>query len=108
MSSSPGAPSPKDLRGAAAVARTLAYVVGVAGIVASAAYYQAGGGTIITATIMVFTLAMAGLLMMTAFVLQTLTVILSRLAAMESDLRVVMGRGSRGDHLGVEDRNDHW
>lgn len=108
MSSSPGGPSPKDLSGAAAVARTLAYVVGVAGIVASAAYYQAGGGTIITATIMVFTLAMSGLLMMTGFVLQSLTAILARITAMESDLRVVMGRGSRGDHLGVDDRNERW
>ena len=91
------APSPEDLRGATAVARTLAYAVGVAGIVASAAYYADGGGTIVVATVIVFTVAIAGLLMIAAFLLQAMTSLLARMAAIEQDVRTLLGRDQRRD-----------
>lgn len=101
-----GAPAPKDLLGAMAVARTLAYVVGFAGIVAGAVYNQSGGSTIIMVAMIVFTIAIAGLLMVSAFLLQAMTAIMARMTAMESDMRVLLGRGSPGDRLGIQDRND--
>lgn len=108
MSPSPGAPTPRDLNGATAVARTLAYAVGVAGIVSAAAWQQTGGSAVVTAAIVVFTVAVAALLMVGAFLLQAMTAVMARLAAVESDLRVLMGRGSPGDRLGVEDRDERW
>ncbi len=85
------APDPKDLRGAAAVARTLAYAVGLAGIVAGAVVYQQDEVPIAVAVWMV-TFAVGALLMIAAFLLQAMTSVLARMAAIESDLRVLVGR----------------
>lgn len=88
------APDPKDLRGAAAVARTLAYAAGLAGVVAGGILYQQGEVPFAVA-IWVLTFAVGALLMIAAFLLQAMTVLLARVAAMEQDLRVLVGREQR-------------
>lgn len=85
------APNPKDLRGAAAVARTLAYAVGVAGVVAGVVTYQQGDLPFAIA-IWVLTFALGALLMIAGFLLQAMTALLARIAAIEQDLRVLLGR----------------
>ena len=92
------APDPKDLRGAAAVARTLAYAAGLAGVVAGGIVYQQGEVPFAIA-IWVLTFAVGALLMIAGFLLQAMTAILARLAAMEQDVRVLVGR-DRHDHPG--------
>ena len=84
-------PDPKDLRGAAAVARTLAYAAGLAGVVAGGILYQQGEVPFAVA-IWVLTFAVGALLMIAAFLLQAMTVLLARLANLEQDVRVLVGR----------------
>lgn len=84
-------PDPKDLRGAAAVARTLAYAAGLAGVVAGGILYQQGEVPFAVA-IWVLTFAVGALLMIAAFLLQAMTSLLARVAAIESDLRVLVSR----------------
>lgn len=86
------APDPKDLRGATAVARTLAYAAGLAGVVAGGLLYQQGEVPFAVA-IWVLTFAVGALLMIAAFLLQAMTVLLARVAAIEQDVRVLLGRG---------------
>lgn len=85
-------PDPKDLRGATAVARTLAYAAGLAGVVAGGILYQQGEVPFAVA-IWVLTFAVGALLMIAAFLLQAMTSLLARVAAMEQDLRVILSRG---------------
>lgn len=89
------APDPKDLRGAAAVARTLAYAAGLAGVVAGGILLQQGD-TAFAIAIWVMTFAVGALLMIAGFLLQAMTTILARLTAIESDLRVLVGRQGPG------------
>lgn len=84
-------PDPKDLRGAAAVARTLAYASGLAGVVAGGILYQQGEVPFAVA-IWVLTFAVGALLMIAAFLLQAMTSLLARVTAIESDLRVLVAR----------------
>jgi hypothetical protein len=92
----PDAPSPKDLRGAAAVARTLAYAAGVAGVVVGAILYQQDEVPFAVA-IWVLTFAVGALLMIAAFLLQAMTSLLARMAAMESDIRAILARQGPGN-----------
>lgn len=85
------APDPKDLRGAAAVARTLAYAAGLAGVVAGGIVYRQGEVPFAVA-IWVLTFAVGALLMIAAFLLHAMTAIMARLAAMEQDVRILVGR----------------
>lgn len=96
-------PDPKDLRGAAAVARTLAYAAGLAGVVAGGVLYQQGEAPFAVA-IWVLTFAVGALLMIAGFLLQAMTAILARLAGLEQDVRVLVGR--RGPD--PRDGDDHW
>jgi len=85
------APDPKDLRGAAAVARSLAYVCGLVGVVAGLVTYQQGEIPF-AAAIWILTFAVGALLMIASFLLQAMTSLLARVAAMEQDIRVLLGR----------------
>jgi hypothetical protein len=89
-------PDPKDLRGAAAVARTLAYASGLAGVVAGGLLYQQGEVPFAVA-IWILTFAVGALLMIAAFLLQAMTTLLGRIAAMEQDLRVLVARRGPDD-----------
>lgn len=85
------APDPKDLRGAAAVARTLAYAAGLAGVVAGGIVYQQGEVPFAIA-IWVLTFAVGALMMIAGFLLQAMTSLLARVAAIEQDVRLLVGR----------------
>jgi hypothetical protein len=85
------APSPKDLRGAAAVARTLAYASGLAGVVAGGILYQQDEIPFAIA-IWVLTFAVGAVLMIAGFLLQGMTAVLARIAMIEHDVRVLVGR----------------
>lgn len=98
-------PDPKDLRGAAAVARTLAYAAGLAGVVAGGILYQQGEVPFAVA-IWVLTFAVGALLMIAGFLLQAMTSLLARVAAMEQDLRVLVAR--RGAEDSAPRSSGHW
>ena len=84
------------------MARTLAYACGLAGVVAGGLVYQQGEVPFAVA-IWILTFAVGALLMIAAFLLQAMTAILARLAAMEQDVRVLLGRDRRDD-----DRPPPW
>jgi hypothetical protein len=89
-------PSPRELRGAAGVARTLAYAAGIAGAGAGVLLYQQGE-TGFAIAVWVLTFGVGAVLMIAAFLLQGLTTLLARMAAMESDMRVLVGRRGPAD-----------
>lgn len=78
-------PSPRDLRGAANVARALAYVVGVVGVV-GAAILQRGGSTPLALAVVVVTFAGGAALMIAGFLCDGLSALLARTAAIEQRL----------------------
>ena len=82
-------PRPRDLRGAANVARALAYVLGLVGVVAGAVVYRSGGGTAPAVVIWVITFAAGAVLMIAAFLCDGLAALLGRTAALEQELRTV-------------------
>lgn len=82
-------PSPKDLRGAAAVARSLAYVLGLVGVVAGAVVYRGDGGITLAIVIWVITFAAGAVLMIAGFLCEGLAALLARTAALEQELRTV-------------------
>lgn len=102
------APDPKDLRGAAAVARTLAYAAGLAGVVAGGIVYQQGEVPFAIA-IWVLTFAVGALLMIAGFLLQAMTHLLARVTAIEQDVRLLVGRSGpeRGDPRSTLSRDWH-
>ena len=83
------------------MARTLAYAAGLAGVVAGGILYQQGEVPFAVA-IWVLTFAVGALLMIAAFLLQAMAVLLARVAAIEQDVRVLLGRGR-----GVDERAGH-
>jgi sulfite exporter TauE/SafE len=86
-----GVPDAKALRGAAAVARTLAYAIGLVGVIAGGVLYQQAEVAFAMA-IWVLTFAMGALLMICAFLLLAVSGLLARISAIESDLHVLVGR----------------
>ena len=86
-------PTPKDLRGAAAVAQTLAYAVGLAGVV--------GGGLLLdrevafAVIVWVVTFAAGALLMIAAFLTRAIAALLGRVARIESDVAVLVADAGR-------------
>ncbi|MBY5164406.1 hypothetical protein [Salsipaludibacter albus] len=86
-------PTPRELRGAAGVARTLAYAAGAVGVVAGVLLYQ-GGDTAFAIAVWVLTFGVGALLMIAAFLLHGMVALLARLHALESDVRVLVGRRS--------------
>ncbi len=79
-------PSPRDLRGAASVARSLAYVVGLVGVIAGAVSYRSGGSVALAAGVWVITFAAGALLMIAGFLCDGLAALLARTAAIEQRL----------------------
>jgi sulfite exporter TauE/SafE len=84
-------PDAKALRGAAGVARTLAYAIGLVGAVAGTVLYQQNELAFAVA-IWVLTFAMGALLMICSFLLLAVSGLLARVTAIESDLHVLVGR----------------
>lgn len=88
------APTPKDLRGGAAVSQTLAYAVGLAGVVAGGLVLQ-GGDTILAVVAWVLTFAAGAVLMLAATVTRAIAALLERVGRLESDVsRLAAGTGS--------------
>lgn len=98
-------PSPKDLRGAAAVAQTLAYVAGIAGVVAGALLYR-GGDVAFAVVVWVLTFAAGAILMIAAFLTRAMAALLARIAKIEQDVTVLVGR--EGDRQPPEREQDPW
>lgn len=78
-------PSPRDLRGAANVARTLAYVVGLVGVVGGGIVHRSGSASLALA-IWVITFAGGAVLMIAGFLCDGLATLLARTAAIEQRL----------------------
>lgn len=86
-------PGPKELRGAAAVATSLAYVVGLAGVVAGGLVLRDQSSTV-AIVVWVLTFAAGAALMIAAMVVRALASLLGRLAMIEQDVRVLVGERS--------------
>lgn len=101
-------PTPRELRGAAGVARLLAYAAGAAGVVAGALLYRSGD-TAFAIAVWVLTFGAGAVLMIAAFLLHGMVALLARLAAVESDVRVLVGRrgGDRGEPPPTGGRDPH-
>jgi hypothetical protein len=87
-------PTPKDLRGAAAVAQTLAYVAGLAGVVAGG-LLQLDGETAMAVVVWVLTFAVGAMLMIAAAIVRGLAALMAHIARVESDVRVLLSDASR-------------
>lgn len=82
-------PTPKDLRGAAAVAQSLAYVSGLAGVIAGALVYR-DGEVALAVVLWVLTFAAGALTMIAAFLARGLASLLARLTKLDSDVQVLL------------------
>lgn len=91
-------PTPKDLRGAAAVAQSLAYASGLAGVIAGALVYR-DGEVALAVVLWVLTFAAGALMMLAAFLARGLAGLLARLAKMDSDLQVILRDRGAGEPL---------
>ncbi len=83
------APGPKEIRGAAAVASSLSYVVGLAGIVVGGLLLR-DGDTTMAIVVWVLAFAAGAALMVAALVVRAIGDVQARLSLMESDLRVIL------------------
>ncbi|MDQ4129462.1 MAG: hypothetical protein M3133_00470 [Actinomycetota bacterium] len=88
-------PGPRELRSAAALAQAVAYVAGVAGVVAGALLYREGqtGFAIVAWTL---TFAAGAVLMIAAFLARAAAAVLARLARIEQDVAVLVARDREG------------
>ena len=84
-------PSPKNLLGAAAVAQSLAYVAGIAGVVAGGLLYR-NGDTAFAVVAWVITFAAGAILMIAAFLTRAMASLLARIAHIEQDVTTLVGR----------------
>lgn len=102
-------PSPTDLRGAANVARALAYVVGLVGVVGGAVV-QRGGNTPLALAIWVVTFAGGAVLMIAGFLCDGLAVLLARTAALEQRLAALQGGAgpAEPEPEGWDGHANHW
>lgn len=98
-------PDPKELRGAGAVAQSLAYATGLAGVVAGALLFR-DGETAFAVVVWVLTFAVGAILMIAAFLVRGMAVLLARIAHVESDVRVLLADAGR-DRPYERDR-DPW
>lgn len=85
-------PRPRDLRGAANVARALAYVLGLVGVVAGAIVYRSLGNVALAVVVWVVTFAAGAMVMIAAFLCDGLAALLGRTAALEQELRTITRR----------------
>ncbi len=87
-------PEPKDLRGAASVAQTLAYAAGLAGVVAGTLLYL-DGELAFAVVAWVLTFAIGAMLIIAAFLARGMAALLARIARIEQDVaQVVADRGA--------------
>lgn len=98
-------PTPKDLRGAGAVAQSLAYVAGLAGVIAGGLLYR-DGETAFAVVAWVLTFAVGAMLMIAAFLVRAMAAILGHLARLASDVQVLIA--DRGRAGRVEHERDPW
>lgn len=98
-------PSPKDLRGAGAVAQSLAYVAGLAGVVAGALLY-ADGETAFAVVVWVLTFAVGAVLMIAAFLVRAMAALLGHIARIAADVQVLLADAGQRDRL--ERDRDPW
>ena len=101
-------PSPKDLRGAANVARGLAYVLGLVGVVAGAAVYRTASNIGLAVVVWVITFAAGAVLMIAAFLCDGLAALLGRTAALEHELRSVTRRPGQDDEPWSANHPNPW
>ncbi len=87
-------PGPKELRGAAAVAASLAYIVGLAGIVAGGLVLR-DGDSVGAVILWVLTFAAGAAMMVLAMLIRGVAAILARLTQVEGDVRVLVGDRNR-------------
>lgn len=92
-------PTPKDLRGAAAVAQSLAYVSGLAGVIAGALVYRQGD-IALAVVLWVLTFAAGALMMIAAFLARGLASLLARLTKLDSDVQVLLRDRASETHIG--------
>lgn len=102
------APRPKDLRGAANVARGLAYVLGLVGVVAGAVVYRTLGNVAVAVVVWVITFAAGAVLMIAAFLCDGLAALLGRTAALEQELRLVTRRRDADDEPWSAEHPNPW
>ena len=100
-------PAPRDLRGAASVARSLAYVVGLVGVVGGAVVFRQDGSTALALAIWVVTFAGGAILMIAGFLCDGLAVLLGRTAALEQQLSTLRGSDPRVPHADDQWGGDH-
>ena len=100
-------PTPKDMRGAASVAVTLAYTAGLAGVVAGAVLFQRAETTM-GVVVIVITFAVGAALMIASYLVRGLAAVLAHIAALESDVRVLLGDRSPAGRRGLHDPEDPW
>lgn len=94
-----GPPGPKELQGAAAVASSLSYVVGLAGVVVGALLFR-DGDTTLAVVVWVLAFAAGAGLMVAALVVRAIADLQARMSLMESDLRVILADRRGGDDEG--------
>lgn len=102
------APRPKDLRGAANVARALAYVLGLVGVVAGAVVYRSVGNVALAIVVWVITFAAGAVLMIAGFLCDGLAALLGRTAALEHELRTVTRRRDADDEPWSAEHPNPW
>lgn len=103
-----GSPRPKDLRGAANVARALAYVVGLVGVIAGTVVYRSLGNVALAVVVWVITFAAGAVLMIAAFLCDGLAALLARTASLEQELRMVTRRQDPDDEPWSAEHPNPW
>lgn len=98
-------PTPKDLRGAAAVAQSLAYVVGLAGVVAGGLVLR-DGQVALAAVLWVLTFAGGAVLMIAAFLTRAMAALMGRIARIEADVAQLVA--DTGRDRAVDGGRDPW
>ncbi|MDX1619909.1 MAG: hypothetical protein R3320_02890 [Nitriliruptorales bacterium] len=91
-------PSPKDLNGAAAVAQSLAYAAGLAGVVAGGLLYR-DGEPALAVIAWILTFAVGAMLMIAAFLVRAIAGLLAHVARLESDVQVLVADRARNGDL---------
>lgn len=87
-------PSPRELRGAAAVAQSLAYVAGLAGVVAGGLLFRQGDEAF-AVVVWALTFAAGAILMIAAFLTRAVAALFGRIARIESDVAVLVADRDR-------------
>lgn len=100
-------PTPKDMRGAAGVAVSLAYASGLAGVIAGAVVFQRGEA-ILGVILWVVTFAIGAALMIASYLVRALAAVLAHLTRLESDVRILLGDRGRYRREELRDRTDGW